>query len=121
MVSSTELREQLTSGLDDLSIAEAHEEFSERLDNFLEQNNIEESEIISGESEYAPILSEAAFNDLDFRGMEGTGLSLADARRMMTDDTYKLEMAEDYLTGNAEERIEKESVSYTHLTLPTKA
>ena len=114
MVSSTELREQLTSGLDDLSIAEAHEEFSERLDNFLEQNNIEESEIISGESEYAPILSEAAFNDLDFRGMEGTGLSLADARRMMTDDTYKLEMAEDYLTGNAEERIEKEYTEYSY-------
>lgn len=114
MLSSTELREQLTSGLDDLSVAEAHEEFSERLDNFLEQNNIDESAIISGESEYAPILSEAAFNDLDFRGMEGTGLSLADARRMMTDDTYRLEMAEDYLTGDAEERIEKEYTEYTY-------
>jgi len=84
MLSPTELRQQLTSGLDSLSATEAHEEFSERLDNFLEQNNIDESEIISGESEYAPILSEAAFNDLDFRGMEGTGLSLTDARHILT-------------------------------------
>ena len=124
LLSPDELRDQLTLGLNKMSIAEAHEEFSERLDNFLDQNNIEESEIISGESEYASILSEAAFNGLDFRGMEGTGLSLADARRIMQDDDYRLEMAEDYLTGNAEERIEKEYTEYTYspysrLGLPT--
>jgi len=114
MLSSTELRDQLTSGLNKMSDSDAHQEFSERLDDFLEQNNIDESEIISGESEYAPILSEAAFNGLDFRGMEGTGLSLADARRIMQDGDYRLEMAEDYLTGNAEERIEKEYTEYSY-------
>ena len=108
LLSSTELHEQLTSGLKNLSATEAHEEFSERLDSFLDQNNIDESEIISGESEYASILSEAAFNGLDFRGMEGTGLSLSDARRIIQDGDYRLEMAEDYLTGNAEDRIERE-------------
>ena len=113
LLSPDELRDQLTLGLDDLPTAEALQEFSERLDNFLEQNGIEESEIISGESEYAPILSKAAFNNLDFRGMEGTGLSLADARRIIKDHDYRLEMAEEYLTGNAEERIEKEYTEYS--------
>jgi len=108
LLSATELREQLTSGLDQLPDAETHEEFSERLDNFLEQNDIEESEIISGESKYAPILSEATFNGLDFRGMEGTGLSLADAHHMMNDPAHRMEMAEKFLTGNEENRIENE-------------
>jgi len=108
LLSPTELQEQLMSGLNELSGAEAHEAFSERLDDFLEQNNIEESEIISGTSAYAPILSEAAFNGLEFSGLEGTGLSLADAHHMMNDEDYRLEMAEKYLTGDEENRIENE-------------
>jgi len=108
LLSSAALREQLTSGLDDLSGAEAHEVFSERLDNFLEAKGIKEAEIISGESDYAPILGEAAFNGLDFKGLEGTGLSLADTRRLVTDEDYRLDMAEKYLTGNEETRIENE-------------
>ena len=108
MLSPTELREQLTSGLDNLSGVEAHEVFSERLDDFLKDNDIKESEIILGESEHTSTLSEAAFNGLDFRGMEGTGLSLADTRRLMHDEDYRLEMAEDYLTGKEESRIQAE-------------
>ena len=40
MLSATELREQLTSGLDQMSDKDAHEAFSERLDSFLEENGI---------------------------------------------------------------------------------
>ena len=108
MADPTELRRQLTSGLDSLPPEQAHQVFSERLDTFLEANGIEEADIISGRSDLTPVLGEAAFNGLDFRGMEGTGLSLADTYRMLNDPDYRLEMAEKHLTGDEIERIEDE-------------
>jgi len=108
MLSVTDLQDRLTSGLENLSGAEANEAFSDRLGEFLRENNIDEAEIISGESEYASTLSEAAFNGVDFRGLEGTGLPLADARRLIFDEDYRLEMADKFLTGKEENRIEAE-------------
>lgn len=108
-----EVEEKVTSGLDGLTVPEAQEEFSKRLENFLEEKGLEESDIISGQSEYAPILAQEAFNGLDFSGLEGTGLSLSDTRRMLNDKEYRLEMAEKHLTGNEENRIVDEySESY---------
>jgi len=105
---SAEVHEKITSGLDKMSGAEAQEAFSEKLENFLEEKGISESDIISGQSEYASAISEEAFNGLEFSGIEGTGLSLADVRHMMTDEDYRLEMAGKHLTGSEVARIEQE-------------
>ena len=52
----------------------------------------------------------------------GTGVAIAEADRTLTQAVLRAELVRSYYTVlAAQERVELAPVSYTHLTLPTKA